>query len=335
MYAGDCPRRGPISDQGAIAAYMSRIRYGAEREYTHAAQIPRLLVRLREVEPPTDGSYRDPRARSGMRDENMVAITDSGTTPEPKLKAHWAARRRTFGAWISLPDPTSAFIIATQRFDYIVFDQQHGIIGPDNLAALLGAVRYSSAQPLVRVQWNDPASIMRALDLGATGVIVPLVNRPEDALSAVAACRYPPEGTRSWGPFRAHIDERNVVPDLENRDTVCAIMVETREALENLEDILRVPGIDAVYIGPNDLAMSLGEDRATYKNSRAVSGAIRRISRACRDAGVVAGIHCSSSEMVNDWAMEGLQMLTAIDDVSMLRAACAATLRSIEVGRGL
>jgi 4-hydroxy-2-oxoheptanedioate aldolase len=170
---------------------------------------------------------------------------------------------------------------------------------------------------------------MRALDLGAAGVIVPLVNTADDARAAVAACRYPPDGMRSWGPWRAGVEGRVVVPAEANRDTICVIMIETEIAMQNLEEILAVSGIDAVYIGPSDLALGLRQGRTTYKESKTVRDAIERVLETCRRANVAAGMYCTSLEMVIEWRKAGFQMLTAAEDVVLLKMAADAVVREV------
>lgn len=260
----------------------------------------------------------------------MVSLAASATAaPNIGLKASWSEKRAAAGVWLTLADPVTAEVLAGSGFDYLVIDLQHGVAGPDSLAGLLHAVSRSTTQSLVRVPWNEPAIIMRSLDLGAAGVIVPLVNTADDARSAVAACRYPPDGMRSWGPWRAGVDGRRVVPAEANRDTICVIMVETELALENLEEIVAVPGIDAIYIGPNDLAMGLGEGRTTYKESKVVRDAIDKVLKACQRAQVVVGLHCSSPEMAIEWRKAGVQMLTTAEDVMLLKTAADAVVRQL------
>jgi 4-hydroxy-2-oxoheptanedioate aldolase len=249
--------------------------------------------------------------------------------PKTGLKALWRAKQAAAGVWITLADPVTAEVIAGRGFDYLVIDMQHGVAGPDTMAALVRAASGTTTEVLVRVPWNEPAMIMRALDLGAAGVIVPLVNTAADARAAVAACRYPPDGMRSWGPWRAGIEGRVVVPAEANRDMICVVMVETEVAMQNLGEIVEVPGIDAVYIGPNDLALGLGQGRVTYQESKVVYNAIMKVLEACERAHVIAGLHCSSPEMVKEWRKAGFQMLTTAEDVALLKAAADVVVREV------
>src|ERR1700730_1136475 len=157
-----------------------------------------------------------------------------------------------------MPGSFTAEVMAHAGFDWMCIDLQHGLIGYQEMLAMLQAVAVANVPALVRVPWNDPAWIMKALDAGAAGVIVPLVNSADEAAAAGGACRYPPDGYRSWGPTRAALGSPNFSPELANSSVVCAVMVESVPALERLDEIVSVPGVDAVFIGPRASAISLG-----------------------------------------------------------------------------
>ena len=174
------------------------------------------------------------------------------------LKEAWAAARKTFGAWLTIPSSLSAELVAELRPDYVCVDQQHGAIDYGSMVPMLQAIRAAGATPITRVVGNDAALIMKALDAGALGVIVPLVSSQAEAARAVAACRYPPMGTRSYGPVRAaHVLGSTSPTDLAE-GVVCLVMVETREGLDRVEEIAATPGLDGIYVGPADLALSFG-----------------------------------------------------------------------------
>jgi 4-hydroxy-2-oxoheptanedioate aldolase len=214
--------------------------------------------------------------------------------------------------------------MAAGPFDYVCVDLQHGHATYSDLPGLLQAMRAADRAPLARVPWNDPASIMRALDVGACGVIVPMVNSAVEAAAAAAACRYPPHGARSWGPMWASVRDDGAPAPLEQDAAVlCLVMVETRAAVDALDEIVRVPGVDGVYIGPNDLALGCGFDRATYRDSPAVEALIEGVITTCREAGVVAGLHCSDAEMAAHWAGRGARLLTVGQDLALLNGALA------------
>jgi 4-hydroxy-2-oxoheptanedioate aldolase len=185
--------------------------------------------------------------------------------------------------------------VAGIGFDWVCIDAQHGLIGYQEMLGMLQAVAVKGVPALVRVPWNEPGWIMKALDAGAAGVIVPMVNSPEEARAAAGACRYPPQGYRSWGPTRASLGVADYAPELANRSVVCAVMVETAPALEQLDEILAVPGVDAVFMGPSDFAISMGlaprSDDPEHR--RRLDG----MPAVCRRHGVVAGIACASAEL--------------------------------------
>lgn len=239
------------------------------------------------------------------------------------LRALWGADSPAYGVWSNTADPVVNELLGSIGFDYVCVDLQHGFATAVDLPGVLGGLRQGGAAPLVRVPWNEPAAIMRALDLGAAGVIVPMVNSAADAERAVAACRYAPLGERSWGPTWADTRPQAAwTPGGANEDVLCVVMVETRRALDSLDEILAVPGVDAVYIGPYDLALSCGFGQRTYREDPAVDALLASIVDACRQAGVVSGLHCTNSpEMAVEWAGRGVRMLTAVTDLTLLRSA--------------
>jgi 4-hydroxy-2-oxoheptanedioate aldolase len=224
-----------------------------------------------------------------------------------------------------------AEILAGAGVDYVCVDQQHGVIDYDSMVPMFQAIRAEGPAPITRVLSNDAFLIMKALDAGAWGVIVPLVNNAEDAARAVAACRYPPEGMRSYGPVRAAgvIGSRD--PEELGGEVLCLVMVETREALERVEEIAATPGLDGIYIGPSDLALSLGLPPTLEVTEGEHVRAVERIREACHRGGIAAGIHAPSGEWARRHAEDGFDMVTVATDAALLRAA---TLREVTVARG-
>jgi 4-hydroxy-2-oxoheptanedioate aldolase len=221
------------------------------------------------------------------------------------------------GGWCVMPGSFSAEVIARAGFDWICIDLQHGLIGYQEMVAMLQGVGVAGVPALVRVPWNDPSWIMKALDAGAAGVIVPLVNSPSDAAAATGACRYPPDGYRSWGPVRASMGIKDFTPELANRSVVCAVMVETVPALDQLEAIVSVPGVDAVFIGPSDFALSMGF--APRSDEHEHRRRLETVPAVCQAHGVLAGIACGSIDLMARWRKAGYTMLAAPSDMVMLR----------------
>ena len=240
------------------------------------------------------------------------------------LREVLAGSKPALGGWCVIPGSFTAEIVARSGFDWICIDAQHGLIGYQEMLGMLQAVAVTGVPALVRVPWNDPAWIMKALDAGAAGVIVPMVNSPSEAASAVAACRYPPEGYRSWGPTRASLGVEDYSPELANRSVICAVMVETVPALERLGEIVSVPGVDAVFIGPSDFAISMGfAPRSAEPEHRR---RLESVPAVCHEHGVVAGIACGSAELLTQWRQVGYTMLAVPSDMVMLRRAAAEML---------
>ncbi len=177
---------------------------------------------------------------------------------ENKIKQMWAEGKQATLGWLSISHSFTAEMMARQGFDALCVDLQHGTNEAGDVLPMLQAVSQTDTVPFVRVAWNDPAAIMRALDLGAYGIIVPLVNNAEEAAQAVAACRYPPVGMRSSGPVRAAHYGGAGYQAGANDEIIVMAMIETKEGLENLDAICATPGLDAVYIGPADLSYALG-----------------------------------------------------------------------------
>jgi 4-hydroxy-2-oxoheptanedioate aldolase len=220
---------------------------------------------------------------------------------------------RAIGLWLTIPSALTAEVAAASGADYVVVDQQHGGAGPETMTGMLAAIAAGGALPLVRVGSHDPWVIGHALDLGAAGVIVPLVNGADEAAAVVAACRYAPEGVRSWGRLRPGGEE-----------PLCLVMCETRAGLEAVEAIAAVPGLGGIYIGPSDLSLSLGLQPAHRLEHPPVLEAIERVRAACAGAGIVAGLHCLAAEDAARFAAAGFPMITAGGDLGLLRGALAA-----------
>jgi 4-hydroxy-2-oxoheptanedioate aldolase len=233
--------------------------------------------------------------------------------------------------WTTVPGSIGAEILAGTGVDYVCVDQQHGVIGYDSMVPMFQAIRAEGSAPITRVLSNDPFLIMKALDAGAWGVIVPLVNNAEDAARAVAACRYPPGGMRSYGPVRAAgvIGSRD--PEKLGGEVLCLVMVETRGALERVEEITGTPGVDGAYIGPSDLALSLGLSPTLEVTEDAHVEAVNRIREACHSRGIAAGIHAPSGEWARRHAEAGFDFVTVATDAALLRASAS---RELAVARG-
>jgi 4-hydroxy-2-oxoheptanedioate aldolase len=248
------------------------------------------------------------------------------------LKEAWAVGRKTFGAWLTIPSSLSAELVAEVRPDYVCVDQQHGAVDYGSMVPMLQAIRAAGATAITRVAGNDASLIMKSLDAGALGVIVPLVSSGAEAARAVAACRYPPTGIRSYGPVRAAHVLGSVSPSDLAEGVVCLVMVETREGLDRVEEIAATPGLDGIYVGPADLALSLGLSPSFDSAEPEHVEAIRRVREACATHGVVAGIHCGSGEQAKKRAAEGFDMMTVGIEAALMVDGVRRELRKASGG---
>ena len=233
---------------------------------------------------------------------------------ENKLKSIWARGEAVVNGWLSIPSAFSAEVMAHQGFDSLTVDMQHGVIDYQVAVTMLQGISTTGAMPLARVPWNDPARLMKILDAGAYGVICPMVNTRAEAEALVRACKYPPRGYRSWGPVRASIYAGADYGDHANDDIVVMPMIETAEAMKNLDDILSVPGVDGVYVGPSDLSLALGLKPRLDQTDAPVVEAQQKIAEACKRHGVVAGIHNSTATYALKMIAQGYQFVTLASD---------------------
>ncbi len=200
------------------------------------------------------------------------------------LLARWQAGQPTLGGWLTTADPQVAEYLATCGFDEICVDQQHGLADGTNLAAVFRALELHGVAPTTRVPANDFSAIGKALDVGATAIIVPMVGTPDEAAAAAAACHYPPRGNRSVGPLRGTFVRASDRLDALDQ-AACVVMIETAEGVRNADAIAATPGVDAIYIGPGDLALGLGLSAWpadwTPEEAKIHAEAIERIREAC------------------------------------------------------
>ena len=227
-------------------------------------------------------------------------------------------------AWLSMPSAYVAEVVAGQDFDAATIDMQHGLMGFCEALAMLQAISTTRAIPLVRPPANEPHTIMRLLDAGAYGVICPMISTRQDAEKLVAACRYAPKGHRSFGPARGVIYGGNDYFERANDEILVLGMIETREALRNLDAILGTPGLDGIYIGPNDLAIDLGHAPKAEHDHPDVVAAVASVRRTVTERGLIAGIFCSSGEAARHRLAEGFRLVTPGNDAAILRGAMAA-----------
>lgn len=246
------------------------------------------------------------------------------------MKRTWQRDGAVLNGWLHIPSPFAAEVMAHAGYDSLTIDLQHGASDFAGALGMMQAISTTDAVPFVRVPWNDPGLIMRLMDAGAYGVICPMINTREEAQRFVGACRYPPEGYRSFGPFRASLYAGADYAEGANETVVTMAMIETAEALENLDDIMGVPGLDAVFVGPADLGQSLGEGPGMDRTEPAVVGAIDRVLVAAREHGLAAGIFTGSTEYASRMVERGFRFVTVLSDARLLASAAAQTVEAMK-----
>jgi 4-hydroxy-2-oxoheptanedioate aldolase len=248
---------------------------------------------------------------------------------ENRLRTLWTSGGAAINGWLAIPNAFSAETMAHQGWDTLTIDMQHGVVDYAAMVTMLQAISTTPTVPLVRVPWLDPALLMKTLDAGAYGVICPMVNTRDDAQKLVAYTHYAPRGTRSYGPIRALLYGG---PDyLQHADDTVVVfaMIETAQALDDLDAILSVEGLDAVYIGPADLSISLGCKPAFDELEPVAAQAVDHILARARAHGVVAAIHNGSPEAALGRIAKGFRLVTIASDARLLAAGSQDILKKM------
>jgi 4-hydroxy-2-oxoheptanedioate aldolase len=247
-----------------------------------------------------------------------------------RLREIWKKGEAVVNGWLSIPAAFSAEVMAHQGFDSLTIDMQHGVVDYQVAVTMLQSISTTNVVPLARVPWNDPARIMKILDAGAYGIICPMINTRKEAEALVAAARYYPAGYRSWGPVRASIYAgTDYSPTKANDEIVVMPMIETAEAVKNIDDILSVPGIDAVYVGPADLSLTLNCTPKLDQTEAPVVEALQVIAAACKRHSVAAGIHCGVSSYALKMIAGGYQFVTLASESRMMAAKAAEEVAAV------
>ena len=242
----------------------------------------------------------------------------------------WASGKAVVNSWLGLPNSFSAEVMAHMGFDSLVVDMQHGMIDYTMMVPMLQAISTTNTVPLVRVPWNDPAHIQKALDAGAYGIICPMVNNQAEAEKFVSSMRYAPLGSRSSGPIRASIYGGADYHAKANDIVVALGMIETAEAMANLDEIMSVKGLDAIYVGPSDLSISHGYPPGGDKPDQWMMDALGKILDACKRHKVQPGIHCGAPAYAKKMIEMGFTFVTVGGDnrfMTMGAQACVAEMK--------
>jgi 4-hydroxy-2-oxoheptanedioate aldolase len=250
------------------------------------------------------------------------------------VRKKWANSQVAIGTWAVVPAISTTQTLGQSGFDFVVFEQQHGFIAQENLLPLIQAAQLTGCTPIVRVGEDDIMGIGRALDLGARGIIVPMVSTPEQAQAIADAMKFPPLGKRSYGGLRNHASTREA-----NDDVFCIVMIETPEGVKNADKILSVPGIDGAFIGPSDLTLTMGiepepnvTDADLHLTPPEVVAASKAVAEACLRNGKRFGVNSIREDEVRDGLDAGASIIFYGGDIVYV---AAGSRKDVAMLRGL
>ena len=234
------------------------------------------------------------------------------------LRDCWAKEKGAINAWCSIPSAVTAEMMSLNDFDSITIDMQHGLVDYQAALNMLQVISGSGKTPMVRVPWNEPGIIMRMLDLGVMGVIAPMINSKEDCERFVSYCYYPKIGQRSFGPMRAQLIHGQDYYNQANKNILSFAMIETKEAVENLDKILSVPNLTGIYIGPADMSSSYGLPPKFDVREDPVFSNIKLISEKAKKFGKISGIHNGSTDYAKEMISIGYDLVTILSDFRVM-----------------
>ncbi|SDJ16253.1 HpcH/HpaI aldolase family protein [Aliiruegeria lutimaris] len=249
-----------------------------------------------------------------------------------RLREIWARGEAAVNGWLAVPSGFSAETMAHQGWDSLTVDLQHGVVDYQAAVSMFQAISTTDTVPMARVPWLDPAHLMKIIDAGAYAVICPMINSAEDAEKLVSYTHYPPMGTRSFGPIRGLLYGGPDYPQHANDTIVTFAMIETRAGLDNLDEILKVDGLDAVYIGPSDLSLALGCTPTFDYVDKPVAEAIEMIVRKATEAGKIPGIHNGTPEFALKRIEMGFRLVTISSDARLMAAGSQQVLGTMRAG---
>ena len=232
-----------------------------------------------------------------------------------KLKKIFSEGKAAINGWLQIPNSFSAEVMAHQNWDSLTIDMQHGVVDYPNALQMLQAISTTDVVPMARVNWNEPGQIMKILDAGSYGVICPMVSNRKEAERFVKACMYPPKGYRSFGPIRSLLYGGPDYGKYANDEILKFAMIETKEALDNLDPIMSTPGLNGIYIGPADLSLAIGEEPSFDKpEGDKVYDTIMKILEHAKKNNIIAGIHNMKADYADKMIKKGFQLVTVGSD---------------------
>ena len=250
---------------------------------------------------------------------------------ENKLKKMFKEGKPIINGWLQIPSAFSAEVMSHQGWDSCTIDMQHGVVDYSNALNMLQAISSTEVTPLARVNWNEPGQIMKILDAGCYGIICPMVSNRKEAENFVNACLYPPKGYRSFGPIRGLLYGGSDYAKHSDNEILKLAMIETKEALDKLDEILSTPNLDGIYIGPADLSLAVGEEPGfDKKEGTKAFEQIQRILEAAKNKNLLAGIHNGSVDYAKKMVSLGFNLVTIGSDQRFMSAGSKQAVESIK-----
>ena len=248
-----------------------------------------------------------------------------------KLKELFKTGKPIINSWLAVPSSFSTEVMAQQGWDSLTIDMQHGVVDYQNALQMLQAISTTDVVPMARVNWNEPGQIMKILDAGCYGIICPMVSNKEEAEKFVQACMYPPNGYRSFGPVRGLIYGGSDYAKHADQEMLKFAMIETKESLDKLDEIMSVKGLDGIYIGPADLSLAIGEEPGFDKpeNSKAYSQILKILEHAKKNK-IFAGIHNGTPEYALKMIDKGFNFVTIGADQRAMSAGAKAIVEKMK-----
>ncbi|MDT7892835.1 MAG: aldolase/citrate lyase family protein [Armatimonadota bacterium] len=224
----------------------------------------------------------------------------------------------TIGCWLTIGSPVVAAIMARCGFDWLVIDTEHGSVSYDSMLVCVHEILATNTTPIVRVGWNDAVLIKRALDTGAMGILVPMVMNADEAKRAVDYAKFPPKGVRSVGGFVAQVLHGDDYPVAANEQILVAVQIEHIDAVKRAKEICAVDGVDVVFVGPNDLAASMGLTGTPFRENPQWQAAVQAVLEAANEAGKAAGLQCGTIEEGKERLKQGFRFIAVSSDARFL-----------------
>jgi len=248
-----------------------------------------------------------------------------------KLKKIFSEGKAVVNGWLQIPNSFSAEVMAHQGWDSLTIDMQHGVIDYPNALQMLQGISTTDVVPMARVNWNEPGQIMKILDAGSYGIICPMVSNRKQAENFVQACLYPPKGYRSFGPIRGLLYGGSDYEKHANTEILKFAMIETKESLDKLDEIMSTPGLDGIYIGPSDLSLAIGAKPGFDKEEKdPVYSVIMKILEHAKKNKIIPGIHNATPEYAEKMIKKGFQLVTVGSDQRFMSGGAKNALEKLK-----